>query len=156
MDLKPEEISKIIKAQIKQYDQKLKQDETGTIILVGDGIARASGLESCMANELVEFENGEYGMALNLEEDSVSIVILGSDVGLHEGSIVRRTGRVVSVPVGEELIGPASSTRWVRASMERAKLKPAIPARLKAPRRALSSARASASRCKQASRQSTA
>lgn len=105
MDLKPEEISKIIKAQIKQYDQKLKQDETGTIILVGDGIARASGLESCMANELVEFENGEYGMALNLEEDSVSIVILGSDVGLHEGSIVRRTGRVVSVPVGEELIG---------------------------------------------------
>ena len=93
MDLKPEEISKIIKAQIKQYDQKLKQDETGTIILVGDGIARASGLESCMANELVEFENGEYGMALNLEEDSVSIVILGSDVGLHEGSIVRRTGR---------------------------------------------------------------
>ena len=83
MDLKPEEISKIIKAQIKQYDQKLKQDETGTIILVGDGIARASGLESCMANELVEFENGEYGMALNLEEDSVSIVILGSDVGLR-------------------------------------------------------------------------
>ena len=105
MDLKPEEISKIIKAQIKQYDQKLKQDETGTIILVGDGIARASGLESCMANELVEFENGEYGMALNLEEESVSIVILGSDVGLHEGSTVRRTGRVVSVPVGEELIG---------------------------------------------------
>ena len=105
MDLKPEEISKIIKAQIKQYDQKLKQDETGTIILVGDGIARANGLDRCMANELVEFENGEYGMALNLEEDSVSIVILGSDVGLHEGSTVRRTVRVVSVPVGEELIG---------------------------------------------------
>ena len=105
MDLKPEEISKIIEAQIKQYDQKLKQDETGTIILVGDGIARANGLDRCMANELVEFENGEYGMALNLEEDSVSIVILGSDVGLHEGSTVRRTGRVVSVPVGEELIG---------------------------------------------------
>ena len=105
MDLKPEEISKIIKAQIKQYDQKLKQDETGTIILVGDGIARANGLDRCMANELVEFENGEYGMALNLEEDSVSIVILGSDVGLHEGSTVRRTGRIVSVPVGEELIG---------------------------------------------------
>ena len=76
MDLKPEEISKIIKAQIKQYDQKLKQDETGTIILVGDGIARANGLDRCMANELGEFENGEYGMALNLEEDSVSCVIL--------------------------------------------------------------------------------
>ena len=105
MDLKPEEISKIIKAQIKQYDQKLEQDETGTVILVGDGIARASGLDQCVANELVEFENGEYGMALNLEEESVSIVILGSDAWLHEGSLVKRTGRVVSVPVGEELIG---------------------------------------------------
>ena len=105
MDLKPEEVLKIIKTQIKQYDQKIRQDETGTVILVGDGIARACGLEKCMANELVEFENGEYGMALNLEEDSVSIVILGSDAGLHEGSVVRRTGRVVSVPVGEALIG---------------------------------------------------
>ncbi|HIS94397.1 MAG TPA: F0F1 ATP synthase subunit alpha [Candidatus Ventricola gallistercoris] len=105
MDLKPEEISKVIKAQIKQYDQKLEQDETGTVILVGDGIARASGLDQCVANELVEFENGEYGMALNLEEESVSIVILGSDAWLHEGSLVKRTGRVVSVPVGEELIG---------------------------------------------------
>ena len=105
MDLKPEEISKIIKAQIKQYAQKIEQDETGSIILVGDGIARASGLDKCMANELVEFENGEYGMALNLEENSVSIVILGSDAGLHEGSVVKRTGRVVSVPVGEAMIG---------------------------------------------------
>ena len=105
MDLKPEEISKIIKAQIKQYDKKIEQSETGSIILVGDGIARASGLENCMANELIEFENGEYGMAQNLEENSVSIVILGSDAGLHEGSVVKRTGRVVSVPVGEELIG---------------------------------------------------
>ncbi|MDO5377972.1 MAG: F0F1 ATP synthase subunit alpha [Clostridia bacterium] len=105
MDLKPEEISKIIKAQIKQYDKKIEQDETGSIILVGDGIARASGLDKCMANELVEFDNGEYGMALNLEENSVSIVILGSDAGLHEGSTVKRTGRVVSVPVGEEMIG---------------------------------------------------
>ena len=105
MDLKPEEISKIIKAQIKQYDKKIEQSETGSVILVGDGIARASGLENCMANELVEFENGEYGMAQNLEENSVSIVILGSDAGLHEGSTVKRTGRVVSGPVGEELIG---------------------------------------------------
>ena len=105
MDLKPEEISKIIKAQIKQYDKRIEQDETGSIILVGDGIARASGLEKCMANELIEFENGEFGMALNLEENSVSIVILGSDAGLHEGSVVRRTGKVVSVPVGEQMIG---------------------------------------------------
>jgi F-type H+-transporting ATPase subunit alpha len=105
MDLRPEEISKIIKNQIKQYGRKIEQDETGTVILVGDGIARANGLEKCMSNELVEFENGEYGMAQNLEENTVSIVILGDDSELHEGSIVKRTGRVVSVPVGEALIG---------------------------------------------------
>ena len=105
MELRPEEITKIIREQIKNYENKLETSETGSIILVGDGIARATGLDKCMANELVEFENGEFGMAQNLEEDSVSIVILGSDDGLHEGSLVKRTGRVVSVPVGEELIG---------------------------------------------------
>ena len=105
MELKPEEITKIIRSQIKNYENRLETSEVGTIILVGDGIARASGLDTCMANELVEFENGEYGMALNLEEDSVSIVILGSDAELHEGSTVKRTGRVVSVPVGEAMIG---------------------------------------------------
>ncbi len=105
MELRPEEITKIIREQIKNYERKLETSETGTIILVGDGIARASGLDNCMANELVEFENGEFGMALNLEENSVSIVILGSDAGLREGSVVKRTGRVVSVPVGEEMIG---------------------------------------------------
>ncbi len=105
MDLRPEEISKIIKTQIKQYGRKIEQDETGTVILVGDGIARANGLDKCMSNELVEFENGEFGMAQNLEENTVSIVILGDDSELHEGSIVKRTGRVVSVPVGEALIG---------------------------------------------------
>ncbi len=105
MQLRPEEISSVIKAQIKNYDTKIEQSETGTIILIGDGIARASGLEKCMANELVEFANGEYGMALNLEENSVSIVMLGSDKGVREGDIVKRTGKVVSVPVGEALIG---------------------------------------------------
>ena len=105
MELRPEEITKIISEQIKNYERKLETSETGTIILVGDGIARASGLDNCMANELVEFDNGEYGMALNLEENSVSIVILGSDAGLREGSVVKRTGKVVSVPVGEEMIG---------------------------------------------------
>ena len=105
MELRPEEITKIIREQIKNYENKLETSETGSIILVGDGIARATGLDKCMANELVEFENGEFGMDQNLEEDSVSIVILGSDEGLHEGSLVKRTGRVVSVPVGEELIG---------------------------------------------------
>ena len=105
MELRPEEITKIIREQIKNYECKLETSETGTIILVGDGIARASGLDNCMANELVEFENGEFGMAQNLEENFVSIVILGSDAGLHEGSAVKLTGRVDSVPVGEELIG---------------------------------------------------
>jgi F-type H+-transporting ATPase subunit alpha len=105
MQLRPEEISSVIKAQIKNYNTKIEQSETGTIILVGDGIARATGLEKCMANELVEFSNGEYGMAQNLEENTVSIVMLGSDKGIKEGDIVKRTGRVVSVPVGEALIG---------------------------------------------------
>ncbi len=105
MQLKPEDISKIIKSQIKNYDAQIKSAETGTVIMVGDGISRAYGLEKCMANELVEFENGEYGMALNLEEDSVAIVILGSDEGIKEGDTVKRTGKVVSVPVGEAMIG---------------------------------------------------
>ena len=105
MELRPEEISKIIKAQIKHYENKIEQSETGTIILVGDGIARATGLQKCMVNELVQFSNGEYGMAQNLEENSVSIVLLGSDAGIREGDTVKRTGRVVSVPVGEALIG---------------------------------------------------
>ncbi|WP_418668437.1 F0F1 ATP synthase subunit alpha [Allofournierella sp.] len=105
MQLKPEEISRIIKAEIKHYENVIEQSETGTVILVGDGIARAVGLENCMSGELVQFENGEYGMAQNLEENSVSIVLLGSDAGLKEGSVVKRTGKVVSVPVGEGMIG---------------------------------------------------
>ena len=105
MQLKPEEISRIIKAEIKHYENVIEQSETGTVILVGDGIARAVGLESCMSGELVQCENGEYGMAQNLEENSVSIVLLGSDAGLKEGSVVKRTGKVVSVPVGEGMIG---------------------------------------------------
>jgi len=101
MELKPEEITKIIRSQIKNYENKIEVSETGVVILVGDGIAKASGLEKCMAGELVEFPDGSYGMAQNLEEDTVSIVILGSDQGIKEGD----TGRVVSVPVGEKLIG---------------------------------------------------
>ena len=105
MQLKPEEITRIIKAQIKHYQNVIEQSETGTVILVGDGIARAVGLEKCMSGELVEFENGAYGMAQNLEENSVSIVLLGDEEGIKEGSVVKRTGRVVSVPAGEALIG---------------------------------------------------
>ena len=105
MQLKPEEITKIIRSQIKHYENTIQRSETGTVILVGDGIARASGLDNCMAGELVEFENGAFGLAQNLEENTVSIVLLGSDQGLKEGSLVKRTGKVVSVPVGEGMIG---------------------------------------------------
>ena len=105
MELRPEEITKIIRSQIKNYEAKMESSETGVVIIVGDGIARVSGLTKCMAGELVEFPNGEYGMAQNLEEDTVSVVILGSDNGIKEGDTVKRTGRVVSVPVGNGLIG---------------------------------------------------
>jgi len=105
MELRPEEISKLIRAQIRNYENQIKQTETGVVILIGDGIARVSGLDSCMVNELVEFPNGSYGMALNLEENSVAVVMLGTDDGIREGDTVRRTGKVVSVPVGECMIG---------------------------------------------------
>ncbi len=105
MELRPEELTKIIRQKIKNYEAKLETSETGVVILVGDGIARVSGLDNCMSGELVEFPNGSFGMAQNLEEDSVSVVILGTDNGIREGDRVKRTGRVVSVPVGEALIG---------------------------------------------------
>ena len=105
MELRPEEITKIIRSQIKNYENKLQTSETGTVILSGDGIAKVSGLDKCMAGELVEFPNGAYGMAQNLEEDTASIVVLGSDNGIKEGDTVKRTGKVVSVPVGKGLIG---------------------------------------------------
>ncbi len=105
MELRPEEITKIIREQIKNYAHKLEESETGVVIIVGDGIAKVSGLDNCMAGELVEFPNGSYGMAQNLEEETVSVAILGTDQGIREGDTVKRTGRVVSVPVGEGLIG---------------------------------------------------
>ena len=105
MELRPEEITKIIRNQIKYYENRMESSETGVVILVGDGIARVSGLDQCMAGELLEFPNGSYGLAQNLEEDTVAVIILGTDAGIKEGDTVKRTGRVVSVPVGEGLIG---------------------------------------------------
>ncbi len=105
MQSKIDDISKIIKEQIKNYSKKTEQDEVGYVISVGDGISKVHGLDKCKANELLEFSNGTYGMALNLEENLVSAVLLGSDVGISEGSLVKRTGRVVSVPVGENMVG---------------------------------------------------
>ena len=105
MQSRIDDISKIIKEQIKNYSAKVEQDEIGYVISVGDGISKVHGLDKCKANELLEFSNGTFGMALNLEENLVSAVLLGNDVGIFEGSVVKRTGKVVSVPVGNNLIG---------------------------------------------------
>jgi F-type H+-transporting ATPase subunit alpha len=105
VDLRPEEIRAVIKEQIKNYGVKLETANVGTVIMVGDGIARVHGLEKCMAGELLEFPNDVYGMAQNLEEDNIGVVLLGSDMLVKEGDIVKATGRVVEVPVGEEMIG---------------------------------------------------
>lgn len=105
MNLKPEEISSIIKNQIKNYENKIKLTDTGSVLSVGDGIASVYGLENAMSGELLEFPGGVYAMALNLEEEVVGAVILGDDTGIREGDIVKRTGRIVEVPVGEALIG---------------------------------------------------
>ncbi len=105
MNLRPEEISAVIKEQIKNYKNELEISNFGTVIQVGDGIARVYGLENCMAGELLEFPGEIYGMALNLEEDNVGAVIMGSDKEIKEGDIVKPTGKVVEVPVGPEMIG---------------------------------------------------
>ncbi|MBP5661742.1 MAG: F0F1 ATP synthase subunit alpha [Clostridia bacterium] len=105
MSRKPEEISNIIKEQIRQYRTSVEMTETGTVVLVGDGIASVYGLRNCMASELLEFDDGSYGMAQNLETETVSVAILADRNDIREGTGVRRTGRVLSVPVGEALLG---------------------------------------------------
>ena len=105
MQLRAEEISNIIKQQIADYDKKVDVMETGTVLTVGDGIARLYGLDGAMAGELVEFPGGIMGMVLNLEEDNVGVAILGPDTGIEEGNTVKRTGKIVEVPVGEALVG---------------------------------------------------
>ena len=104
MDLRPEEITGIIRSRIKDYDSKIRLEDTGTVVTIGDGIVRIHGLEKCMLNELLEFENGVRCMALNLEQDFVGAVMLGSDDEIKEGDTVKRTGTVVSVPVGDDLL----------------------------------------------------
>lgn len=105
MSIRPEEISTLIKSQIEQYKSEIEVAEVGTVIQVGDGIARVHGLENAMANELLEFENGVYGLALNLEESNVGVVILGPYSEIREGNQVKRTGQIMQVPVGEALLG---------------------------------------------------
>ena len=105
MSNRPEEISNIIKEQIKNYRSRIERQETGTVTLVGDGIARVYGLKNCMSSELLEFEDGSFGMAQNLEEETVSVAVLSDRNNIKEGTTVRRTGKVLSVPVGENLLG---------------------------------------------------
>ena len=119
MSIRPEEISSLIKKQIEQFDADIQVADVGTVIQVGDGIARAHGLGNVMAGELLEFSNGVMGMAQNLEEDNVGIVILGPYKDIREGDQVKRTGRIMEVPVGEALLGscrePARPTAgWQR------------------------------------------
>ena len=105
MELRPDEITGIIKSKIKAFESRIQLTDTGTVVTVGDGIVRIHGLENCMLNELLEFENGVQCMALNLEQDFVGAVMLGSDADIKEGSSVKRTGKIISVPVGEALLG---------------------------------------------------
>lgn len=105
MNIRPEEISNVIKEQIKNYQSKIEMKESGTVILVGDGIARVYGIRDCMSSELLEFDDGSFGMAQNLENDTVSVALLSNQNNIREGSSVKRTGRVLSVPVGEDMLG---------------------------------------------------
>lgn len=105
MNIKPEEITSILKKEIQKYETKIETIDSGTIIQIGDGVARAYGLDQCMAGELLELPNGIFGMALNLEQDNVGCVLLGDEEGIKEGDVIKRTGRVVEVPVGEGMIG---------------------------------------------------
>jgi len=134
MELKAEEISQIIKEQIKDYDKKVELSETGVVLSVGDGIARVYGLEKVMAMELVEFPGSVFGLVLNLEEDNVGVAVMGDDFGIKEGDMVKRTGRIAEVPVGEAVLGRVVSgkpegSRWLRRVLlpERAFMNPCTP-----------------------------
>src|SRR5204862_3305564 len=105
MDIKAEEISKIIREQIGSYAVDVDVAEVGSIVSIGDGIARVHGVERAMAGEMLAFTHGVFGIALNLEEDSVGAVLLGDFKKIKEGDVVKRTGRIISVPVGEEMLG---------------------------------------------------
>jgi len=105
LSIRPDEISALIRSQIEQFESKVQVYDTGVVLQVGDGIARLHGLDNVMAGELVEFPNGTYGMAFNLEEDNVGVIVLGSVIGIQEGDTVKRTGRIAQVPVGDGLLG---------------------------------------------------
>ncbi len=105
VSIRPDEISNIIRQQIESYEQDVQVSNVGTVLQVGDGIARIYGLEQAMAGELLEFEDGTVGIALNLEEDNVGAVLMGDGFGIQEGSTVKATGKISSIPVGDAMVG---------------------------------------------------
>ncbi|HLA80607.1 MAG TPA: F0F1 ATP synthase subunit alpha, partial [Thermoleophilia bacterium] len=105
MKLRPEEITSVLKSRIKQYDAGIDIQEVGTVVMVGDGVARIQGLENAVASEMLELPHGVMGLVLNLEEDSIGAVLMGEDTLIKEGDQVKRTGKVIQVPVGEALLG---------------------------------------------------
>ena len=105
MEIRAEEISQVIRSQIKDYEKKIEMSETGTILSVGDGIARVYGVENAMTMEMLEFPGGIYGLCLNLEEDNVGVAIMGDDTKIKEGDTVKRTGRIAEIPVGDAVLG---------------------------------------------------
>lgn len=119
MNLRPEEISSVIKEQIQRYSSEIAVSDTGTVIQVADGIARVYGLENAMQGELLEFPGEVYGMVLNLEEDNVGAVLLGNSTEIGEGDIVKTTGRVVEVPVGDGMLGQCRKCARTADAMEK-------------------------------------
>ncbi|MCJ7595092.1 MAG: F0F1 ATP synthase subunit alpha, partial [Desulfobacterales bacterium] len=105
MEIRAEEISQVIRGQIKDYERKIEMSETGTVLSVGDGVARVYGVGNAMAMEMLEFPGGVYGLCLNLEEDNVGVAIMGDDTKIKEGDVVKRTGRIAQIPVGEAVLG---------------------------------------------------
>ena len=136
MKISSDEITSVIKKQIENYKVDLKVDEVGTVLEVGDGIAHVYGLENCMAGELLELPNGVYGMAMNLEESNVGAVLLGNAETIKEGDVVKRTGRLMQVPVGKRS-SAAWSTRWDSRLTAEAKSRLTLIATLKSKLRAL-------------------
>ena len=155
MDIRAEEISKIIRDQIGSYALDVDVAEVGTVVSIGDGIARVHGLERAMAGELIEFPHGVFGIALNLEEDSVGAVLLGEYREIKEGDPVRRTGRIISVPVGEALLGRVVNALGQPIDGKGPIATDALLARSSGSRRASSTASRCTSRCRPASRRST-
>ena len=148
MDIKAEEISKIIRDQIGSYAVDVDVAEVGTIVSIGDGIARVHGVQNTMAGEMLEFPHGVFGIALNLEEESVGAVLLGDYTEIKEGDTVKRTGRIISVPVGPELVGPRRQRARPADRRQGPDRLEGVACRSSASRPASSIARRSRSRCR--------